>query len=43
MLTVEAVTKKTRGVTAREKKFLYNYLREGDLPENMRVVSNDKN
>lgn len=43
MLTVEAVTKKTRGVTAREKKFLFNYLREGDMPENMRVVSNDKN
>ena len=43
ILTVEKVTKSTRGVTAREKKFLFNYLREGDVPENMRTVSNDKN
>ena len=42
-LIVDDVLKKTRGITEREKKFLFNYLREGDIPENLRIVSNDAN
>ena len=40
-LTVEGITEKTRNISDREKKYLFNYLREGDIPENFRQVSND--
>ena len=43
-LTVEYVTKKNRGLlSAREKNFLFNYLREGDIDENLRIVANNPN
>ena len=40
-LTVDGVTKKQRGVSDREKNFIFNYLREGDIPPAMRIVAND--
>ena len=42
-LKVKDVLEKTRNVSAREKKFLFTYLREGNLPESQRTVSNDPN
>ena len=38
-LTVDSVTKKQHGISEREKNFLFNYIREGDIPENMRIVA----
>ena len=40
-LTVDEVISKRRNVSIREKNFLLNYLREGNIPENIRRVSND--
>ena len=42
-MTVDTVTKKNRGLSAREKSFLFNYLREGNIDENLRVVANNPN
>ena len=39
---MEEVTLKKDGVTAREKKFIINYLHEGDMPVSMRTVSKDQ-
>ena len=40
-LTVEGITEKLYNISEREKKYLFNYLREGNIPENIRQVSND--
>ena len=40
-LTVDAVTNKSHNLTDREKNFLFNYLREGDIEQHLRVVAND--
>ena len=40
-LTVENILHKPLGITDREKNFLFNYIKEGDLPDKQRVVSND--
>ena len=40
-LTVEEVAKKSHKVSRRERNFLFNYIKEGDIPEHMRSVAND--
>ena len=40
-LTVESVTKQCRNLIAREKNFLFNYLKEGDIEEHLRIIAND--
>ena len=40
-LSVENIVKKHRDVSDREKNFLFNYIREGNLPASERLVSND--
>lgn len=40
-LTVEGITEKSHKISVREKNYLFNFLREGNIPENIRRVSND--
>ena len=40
-LQVDKIIEKQRGISGREKKFLFNYLSEGDIPETMRIIANN--
>jgi len=39
-LRVGDLVNKSSGLTAREKSFVFNYMREGDIPEHLRIHGN---
>ena len=40
-LIVENIVDKRQKISDREKRYIFNYLREGNIPENIRRVAND--
>jgi len=41
-LYVKSIIDKKHDISEREKLFLFNYLREGNIPDSMRIVANNK-
>ena len=39
-LRVSDLTNKSSGLTERDKAFIFNYMREGDIPEHLRIKAN---